>query len=222
MIMKKKHIIFPLVFLVFGTVVIATVSGLSIKRYIRQNEFKNISAKNNVTEKNVQAEKGKLFFQAPKQKPEKTSIKIYKEKRVMELYGDNELIGRFKVGLGRVPSGKKEKEGDLKTPEGTYYICYTNPKSKYDYFFGISYPNIDDAKEALNKKVIGKINYDRIEWAINNKEQPPWNTSLGGEIGIHGGGSKYDWTYGCIALSNKDMDILKKYVGLKTTVEIYQ
>jgi len=81
MIMKKKHIIFPLVFLVFGTVVIATVSGLSIKRYIRQNEFKNISAKNNVTEKNVQAEKGKLFFQAPKQKPEKTSIKIYKEKR---------------------------------------------------------------------------------------------------------------------------------------------
>ena len=220
--MKNKHIVFPLLFLVFGTVVIATISGLSIKRYIRQNELKNISTKNNVTEKDVQLEKGKLFFQSPEQKPEKTSIKIYKGKRIMELFGDDKLIGRFKVGLGRVPSGKKEKEGDLKTPEGPYYICYTNPKSKYDYYFGISYPNIDDAKEALNKEVIGKFTYDRIELAINNKEQPPWHTPLGGEIGIHGGGSKYDWTYGCIALSNEDMDILKKYVGLKTTVEIYQ
>lgn len=62
MIMKKKHVIFPLVFLIFGIAIIATISGLSIKRYIRENEFKNISAKNNVTEKDVQAEKGKLFF----------------------------------------------------------------------------------------------------------------------------------------------------------------
>lgn len=218
MIMKRNQIIFPLVFLIFGIFVIATVSGLSIRKYIKQNESKNISTNNNITEK----EKKKLFFQAPNEKPEKISMKIYKGKRVLELFGDDKLIGRFKVGLGKVPSGKKEKDGDLKTPEGAYYICYVNPKSKYDYFFGISYPNIDDAKEALNKRVIGKFDFDRIKSAIINKEQPPWHTVLGGEIGLHGGGSKYDWTYGCIALSNNDMDILKRYIGINTTVEIYK
>lgn len=61
-------------------------------------------------------------------------VKIYKERRIIELYGDNKLIGRFKMALGRVPQGKKQREGDNKTPEGNYYICYINSKTKYKYF----------------------------------------------------------------------------------------
>ncbi|WP_368488611.1 murein L,D-transpeptidase family protein [Clostridium sp. BJN0013] len=221
--MKDKNRFFPFVFLIFGIILILTISLVSVKRYIKQskseNNFKNVLLKEKAEENN---DEKKLFFKKPEKFPGTTSIKIYKERRVMELYGDNELIGRFKMALGRVPEGKKQKEGDNKTPEGNYYICYINSETKYNYFLGISYPNIEDARRGLNEGIIDKNTFERIKKAIENKEQPPWNTPLGGTIGIHGGGAEYNWTYGCIALSDNDMDILKQYVFVKTLVQIYK
>ncbi|WML37164.1 L,D-transpeptidase [Clostridium sp. OS1-26] len=154
--------------------------------------------------------------------PSQNSIKVYKEKRILELYGDEKLIGRFKMGLGRDPWKDKEKEGDNRTPEGSYYICYGTSETKYTYFMGLSYPNIKDAQRGLEKGLIDKNTYNRIKQAIDEKRQPPWNTSLGGAVGIHGGGSKYDWTYGCIALTNEDINIIKQYAPIGTLVEIYK
>ncbi len=54
------------------------------------------------------------------------------------------------------------------------------------------------------------------------KLSPPWHTPLGGEIGIHGGGTKYDWTYGCIAMSDEDIYRAKEYIRLGTCVNIYK
>lgn len=217
--MKNKYKRFPVLFLIFGLILIGTISTISIKKYTRANANGKITSKSILPQENKNK---KIFFKKPEKSPDKTSIKIYKGKRMMELYGDGYLIGRFKIGIGRNPQGVKETEGDNKTPEGDYYICYINSQTKYTYFLGISYPNIEDAQNALNKNIINKSEYQKIKSAAENKRQPPWNTPLGGAVGIHGGGSKYDWTYGCVALSNEDINILKKYAPLKTPVEIYK
>ncbi|MFL0196675.1 murein L,D-transpeptidase family protein [Clostridium sp. WILCCON 0269] len=220
--MKDKSKFFPIIFLISGIIIILTVSVLSVKKYIKQNGNRSVLEDNISNEKLKKDSKEKLFFQKPKEIPDKISITIYKGKKIMELYGDNQLMGRFKIGLGRAPEGKKEKEGDNKTPEGSYYVCYVNSQTKYKYFLGLSYPNIDDAQKALNESIINKSTYEKIKAAIENKKQPPWNTPLGGAIGIHGGGAEYNWTYGCIALSDSDIDILKQYASIKTPVKIYK
>lgn len=164
----------------------------------------------------------KVFFIEPKTMPDTTSIKVYKELRVLELYGDNSLIGRFKIALGGSPIGDKNIEGDSKTPEGEYYICTRNDKSKFTLFLGLSYPNINDAKRGLEAGLIDEKTFSDISRTIEQNKRPTWNTSLGGAVGIHGKGNSHDWTLGCIALSDEDIKILWKYVPLKTKVDIYK
>lgn len=165
--------------------------------------------------------KMELFFKKPSQKPENIYIKVYKSRRVLELFGDEVLVGRFKIGLGKAPEGDKNIEGDMKTPEGKYYICTKNPKSPYTLFMGISYPNIEDAKRGLDKKNIENNMYEKIKSCIQNEKQPPWSTPMGGAVGIHGGGDSCDWTFGCIGMSDKNINLLWEYCSLGTTVEIY-
>lgn len=163
-----------------------------------------------------------LFFTKPINKPQVANIKIYKEMRILELYGDDKLIGRFKIALGGAPIGDKDKEGDRKTPEGKYYICTRNDKSKYTLFLGLSYPNTQDAEKGLEKGLIDKLAFKEIRTEIENKRRPDWNTPLGGAVGIHGGGTSSDWTWGCIALSDEDIKIIWEYTKMNTPVEIYK
>ena len=214
--MKKSNIILPLLFISAGLVIIATISYFSINKYV------NIS-KSNVKQPVIDSgEEMKVFFNQPSATPKETSIKIYKSKRILELYGDGKIMGRFNIGLGRDPEGSKVKEGDNKTPEGNYYICTKNNSTKYYLFMGISYPNKEDAKMGIDKGIIDKASYESIVKAINNKQQPPWNTALGGAVGIHGGGNKYDWTYGCIAMDNSDLKVIRQYTPINTLVNIYK
>jgi len=216
--MKNKNIKLPLLFIISGMLIIFAVSGYSIKKYVK-NSKKGIEPASESINNNT-GENLKLFFEKPSVTPKNTLVIVYKSKRILELYGDGNLIGRFSIGLGRAPLGSKVNEGDNKTPEGNYYICTLNNQTKYYFFMGLSYPNEIDAKRGLDDGIINKASYDSIVKAINNKQQPPWNTALGGEIGIHGGGSKYDWTYGCIALSNEDLKILRQYTPINTPVQI--
>lgn len=237
--MKGKGKAFPIIFLIFGMILITAISGLSIRKYVKnqnassgksqQNSLENSkntdvknSNKDTPKDKETSSDESKLFFNKPENIPSQSMIKVYKEKRVLELYGDEKLIGRFKIALGKNPLGDKEKEGDNKTPEGSYYICSKVSKTKYTYFMGISYPNTKDAQNGLDKGLIDKETYDTIKKAIEEKKQPPGNTPLGGAIGIHGEGTKSDWTYGCPALSNEDINIIKQYTPIGTAVEIYK
>lgn len=224
--MKNRYKVLPALFLIFGILLIAIISGLSISKYIKDNNKEVFNGSKNQTNaienENKKEQDLQCFFDRPKTRPIKTLIKVYKKNRILELYGDGKIIGRFKIALGRSPEGEKEKEGDNKTPEGIYYICYRTEQTKYTYFMGLSYPNEKDAQRGLEKGIINKDAYYSIKKSIERKEQPPWNTPLGGEIGIHGGSNKYDWTYGCIALSNEDMNIIKQYALIKTQVEIYK
>jgi len=216
--MNKENKILPLLFIVSGLLIIFSVSGYSIKQYV-DNSKNNIKS-SAVSISNSADEDMKIFFAKPSVPPKNTSIKVYKSKRILELYGDGKIMGIFKVGLGRDTLGSKIKEGDNKTPEGDYYICTKNNDSKYYFFMGISYPNEIDAKRGLDSGLIDKAAYDSIVKAIKNNKQPPWNTALGGAVGIHGGGSKNDWTYGCIALENDDMKMIMQYTPINTAVQI--
>jgi len=161
-----------------------------------------------------------LFFQEPEKAPKRIWVEVYKGRRILELYGDGTLMGRFRISLGKVPEGTKEREGDHKTPEGDYYVCTCNPQSAYYLSLGLSYPNVEDAERGLKAGLIDEDAYMQIKEAQEKMKMPPWYTPLGGEICIHGGGIQGDWTAGCIAVENEVMDILWKYVTLKTPVRI--
>jgi hypothetical protein len=85
---------------------------------------------------------------------------------------------------------------------------------------GISYPNIEDAKLGLSNGLISQDDYKKIEGSIKKRKHPPWNTKLGGEIGIHGGGVDSDWTSGCIGLENDDIAELWFILPLGSLVTI--
>ncbi len=147
-------------------------------------------------------------------------IVIDKTKRRLFLYSGNRLLRSYPIVLGKDPSTDKERQGDGCTPEGRFYICTKNPRSKFYLSLGISYPNKEDAKRGLREGMISKREYNAIVYAIDHKRQPPWNTKLGGAICIHGGGTGWDWTLGCIALENKDVRDLFHLVPLGTPVLI--
>lgn len=149
-------------------------------------------------------------------------IVIKKAKKKLFLYSEEKLLRTYPIKLGFNPVGDKIRQGDKRTPEGSYYICMKNPRSKYHLSLGLSYPSIEDAERGLEQKLITKGDHDRIIERISKKSIPPWDTPLGGEIFIHGGGETWDWTYGCVALCNKDIEELFKVVALGTQVVIQQ
>jgi murein L,D-transpeptidase YafK len=124
---------------------------------------------------------------------------------------------RIALGWG---SGDKVREGDGCTPEGEFYICVKNPKSRFYLSLGLSYPNVEDAERGLRDGLITRTEHDRIVDAIARMSRPPWNTELGGEIMVHGDGAGWDWTLGCVAMANEDIAELYRTLSVGTPVEI--
>lgn len=149
-------------------------------------------------------------------------IVIKKRERILELYDGERLVKTYPVGLGFAPDGDKEKQGDGKTPEGDFYIFVKNPKSKFHLSLGLSYPSKEDAERGLAAGLITKSQHDQIFKAIDNAKMPPQQTALGGEIYIHGGGSDRDWTWGCIALTDGDIEEIYSVVNVGAKITIRQ
>lgn len=147
-----------------------------------------------------------LLAQSPT--PGERVVVIHKAERVLGLYVGGRLVEAYPIGLGAHPEGHKEKQGDRRTPEGLYHICTRNARSQFHLFLGISYPKKGDADLALRGRRISPEEHRAITEAIGAGRQPPWDTALGGEIGIHGGGADRDWTLGCIALENDAVERL--------------
>mgnify|MGYP003951721613 CR=1 FL=1 len=129
-------------------------------------------------------------------------ILIEKSQRSLKLIKNGNIIKTYPINLGFDPIGHKFYEGDGKTPEGLYYISQKVINSAFYISFKISYPNKWD-----------KINAKEI------------NKNPGGYIMIHGhpkNSKKFtkDWTNGCIALSNKNINELSKRINIKTPVLI--
>lgn len=134
-------------------------------------------------------------------------ILIEKSARRLSLLKQDRLLRSYKISLGRNPVGKKEFEGDNKTPEGDYVVDFHKPDSAFYKALHISYPNAEDMTYAAKH-----------------------NKNAGGQIMIHGMPNKMgwvkrlhrfvDWTKGCIAVTNAEMDEIYYAVDDGTPVKI--
>lgn len=141
------------------------------------------------------------------QKPTIDKILIEKQARRMLLLSKGKVLKSYRIALGGNPIGPKERQGDNKTPEGTYTIDSRNRDSRYHCALRISYPNERDRKRARELGV-----------------------SPGGDIMIHGikngfaqvgdAHAESDWTKGCIAVTDEEIEELDKLVPNGTVVEI--
>lgn len=157
-------------------------------------------------------------------------LEVIKSKRVLLVKKGPKVERRFFVSTGRGGSGGKSRRGDHKTPLGKYRIVDFNENSQFFYFMQLDYPSIKDAFWGLKNRIILRRDFDRIVLAHRFHEIPPQHTALGGLIGIHGLGSataerlrihdSLDWTQGCIALTNQEINELRQYVSLGTRVVI--
>ncbi len=148
-------------------------------------------------------------------------VVVRKSRRRLELWQENRVILDCPIALGPHPVGPKRREGDGRTPEGEYYVCTRNEASRYYLSLGLSYPNRKDAETGLREGVLSEASYRQIAEAISREKRPPWDTAMGGAIMIHGMGAGRDWTAGCIALDNQDMDTLWARCPLGTRVFIW-
>jgi len=143
----------------------------------------------------------------PAAKPLADKILIVKSTRTMTLYSGNKVLRTYKVALGTVPVGPKRVEGDHKTPEGIYTIDAKNPQSQFHLSLHISYPDAADRERArkLGAKPGGAIMIHGL---------PPRFAYLGA---LH---RKVDWTDGCEAVTNAEIEEIWKLVPVGTRVEI--
>ncbi len=135
--------------------------------------------------------------------PQVTRVQVFKKQRVVQLLSGNNLLKQYRMEMGFAPTGHKQVEQDGRTPEGAYRIDRRNAKSRYHLSLGISYPNSDDIARA---EAMGK--------------RP------GGDIFIHGTPHRYvgqrDWTWGCIAVTNEEIEEMYAMVKDGTPIFIYR
>ena len=134
-------------------------------------------------------------------------VRVDKSDRRLELIGDGKVLRSYSIALGGDPLGHKHQEGDQRTPEGRYVLDWRNPNSIAHKSIHISYPNADDLAAAKAR-----------------------NVDAGGMIMIHGQPNGFgwwgwllqlvDWTDGCIAVTDSDMDEIWAMVADGTPIEI--
>ena len=134
--------------------------------------------------------------------------RVYKARRELCLWEGERLLARYPVALSPEAAGPKRREGDGRTPEGAYRIVLVKERGKYGKSLGLSYPGPEDARAGLREGRIDRATCEAILQAHREGRRPPWGTPLGGEIYLHAGGAATDWTRGCIALNEPDMDAL--------------
>ena len=148
------------------------------------------------------------------------SIVVKKSRRQLLLFSDGKLVRAYHIGLGLSPTGDKVRQGDRRTPEGSFYIFAKNARSAFYLSLGLSYPNAEHAARGVRDGLITRSQYNQIMSALKRKSTPPQNTALGGDIYVHGNGAQSDWTWGCVALENEDMRELYQAVQVGTPVVI--
>ena len=141
-------------------------------------------------------------------------IEVHKSERKMYMLHDGQVVKTYDINLGGNPIGHKQFEGDMKTPEGVYYISTKNPKSSFHLSLQISYPNAADRA-----------------YAAAQGKQP------GGDIFIHGGPrtktpqpkrrfwqtakeKPSDWTAGCIAVTDREIEEIYAMISTRTPIRI--
>jgi murein L,D-transpeptidase YafK len=156
---------------------------------------------------------------------------IWKSQYTVTLYKGETPVKTYRAVFGKgYQEGDKQRMGDKRTPEGEFYICTMNHSKRFYKFMGLSYPDLKHAEYGLQSGMISPAEYMMIKKATGERSAPPWETRLGGAVGIHGrtldpGNTQQssistNWTDGCIALDNADVDEIYQVVSLGTPVTI--
>ena len=160
-------------------------------------------------------------------------VVVLKSQRTLQLYDGPTLLKTYGVALGPRPNGHKQKLGDGRTPEGEYFVCTRNAKtSAFHIFLGLSYPALPDATRGLKSRRITPRQAQLIRSRLASRSAPPWNTKLGGWVGIHGGGDaafaarmmskrgSADWTAGCVAVTDAEIEEISAALKVGARVSI--
>lgn len=147
--------------------------------------------------------------------------------QLMVKQGKRTLMIFDNIAIGRNGAGFKTHIGDDVTPKGQFKIGWINLNSPYHRFYGFDYPSKSNADEGLVWGLINSATHQRIVDALKEGKVPPQDTALGGQIGIHGLGKGderihklMNWTHGCIALTNEQIDRLHPYIHKGTRVTV--
>jgi len=134
-------------------------------------------------------------------------IVVEKSARRLSIFTDGKKLKTYRIALGRNPIGAKQEEGDMKTPEGIYKIDSRNPQSAYHLALHISYPSDEDTARAAERGV--NAGFDIMIHGIQNGA---------GWIGAFH--RWHDWTAGCVALTDEEIEELWRVTPDGTTVEL--
>lgn len=133
-------------------------------------------------------------------------IVVEKAERKLSILRGEKVLKTYRVALGRNPIGAKEQEGDMKTPKGVYTIDYRNPKSDYHLALHISYPSAEDTARAAQRGVNAGFDIE-IHGLPNGHQSSDFHPIT-------------DWTAGCIAVTDEEIEELYRVTPDGTTVEI--
>lgn len=146
----------------------------------------------------------------------------------LDIYRGDTRIEHFEpVALGRGGTARVRQRGSRMTPTGEFHINRINRDSKFNIFLGLDYPKLDTAREAMRAGLMSPTEYADFQDAYYRDGAPPQDTVLGGYIGIHGLGSsdpeihrRFNWTEGCVAVTNDQIEKLTRLVSIGTRVVI--
>ncbi|CAH0530095.1 L,D-transpeptidase family protein [Vibrio hippocampi] len=135
-------------------------------------------------------------------------VEVKKSVRRMYLIAGDEIVREYRIALGKNPRGHKVQEGDNRTPEGQYTLDFVMDDSAFYRSIHISYPNATDQQRAQDLGVSPGGNI-KIHGLKNDNSKPPRFVQ------------SFDWTNGCIAITNDQMDELLTLVNVGTPIHIY-
>ena len=171
-----------------------------------------------------------FLFSASALQASEYQLLISKKNKELIVQKEGETVKKYHIATGKGGKGTKRKQGDSKTPQGVYRISKFKKSNRFHYFIQLDYPNLVDAWYGYKNQVIDSKEFKRIATAYKNREVPPQDTNLGGFIGIHGLGEETEkklaihqdinWTEGCIALTNAEINDLRQFVDVGTPVII--
>lgn len=155
-------------------------------------------------------------------------IRVSKRKKTLYLYRGVDLVTQIPADFGYNAYADKERRGSSanpdhwRTPEGAFFVVKKNPHSKFYKAFVLNYPTAEDARRGLKQGLITRQQHDAIVQAEDSFSLPPMSTALGGMIEIHGDGTgaSSNWTQGCVAIHNTQIDKIWSWVEAGTPVII--
>lgn len=159
------------------------------------------------------------------------SIRVVIDTKALTLkvmQNNKETLHFANIAIGRYGATVDRRKGDHKTPLGRFTIGWITDDTSFHRFFGLLYPGKEQADRGLAAGVLDRKSWNKISQALAAGRLPPQNTVLGGNLGIHGIGKgdksiheQFNWTSGCVALTNEQIDLLLIWVKIGTSVEIH-